>query len=90
MKAYFNITGTTFADFHEISHTIKIGDEVQAVPEPTNPYDKQAIALYYKGLKIGYVPKGMFTLNNEFTMKVHSLNLYNGEAVGAHIETEIA
>lgn len=90
MKAYFNIAGTSFADFHEVAHTIKIGDEVKAIPEPTNPYDKQAIALYYKGLKIGYVPKGHLTLNSEYTMKVHSLNLYDGQAVGAHIETEIA
>lgn len=89
-KQYFNIAGTTFAHFDEISHTIKIGDEVKAIPEPTNPYDNKAIALYYKGLKIGYVPKGQLVLNNEYTMKVHSLNLFEGQAVGAYIETDVA
>jgi hypothetical protein len=31
--------------------------EVSLEREPHNPYDSHAVAVYYKGMKLGYVPR---------------------------------
>ena len=35
---------------------MKPGKKLSLVPEPDNPFDAEAVALYYKGRKVGYVP----------------------------------
>lgn len=45
---------------HNIKHVIdelETGDELDLVPEPTNQYDPNAVAVQYEGVMIGYVPK---------------------------------
>lgn len=37
---------------------LKIGKKLKLKREPDNSYDKHAIVLYSKGLKLGYIPKG--------------------------------
>ncbi len=34
------------------------GDPLDLVREPNNPYDRQAVALYWNNVKLGYVPRG--------------------------------
>lgn len=34
------------------------GDEVQLVPEPGNEFDPDAVAVLFRGVRIGYVPAG--------------------------------
>lgn len=34
-------------------------DYVELIPEPDNPYDKNAIAVYMNNVQIGYVPTGL-------------------------------
>lgn len=36
---------------------LQSGDALKMVREPSNPYDGNAVALYAKGLKLGYIPK---------------------------------
>lgn len=36
---------------------VKLGDVVDFVPEPQNPYDPNALAIHLHGRKIGYVPR---------------------------------
>ena len=35
---------------------MKPGKKLSLVPEPDNPFDAEAVALYFKGRKVGYVP----------------------------------
>lgn len=37
---------------------LKPGKKLELVPEPDNPYDPDAVALYRKETMLGYVPKG--------------------------------
>jgi len=37
-------------------YRIKRGADVSLVPEPTNPHDRNAIAVYVDGKQLGYVP----------------------------------
>lgn len=37
---------------------IKVGSQVELVPEPDNPYDCNAIELRFDDVKLGYVPAG--------------------------------
>jgi HIRAN domain-containing protein len=36
---------------------ISAGDKLSLLRESTNPYDKQAVALFWQDFKIGYVPR---------------------------------
>lgn len=36
---------------------IKIGDPARFVPEPNNPHDQKAVAVYLGAAKIGYIPR---------------------------------
>ena len=55
--AHFNVAGFTYYDGAEIFNELKIGTELTAVPEPQNTYDALAVALYFKGKKIGFIPR---------------------------------
>ena len=57
------IAGVTYsnedgADRQDLIVQCKPGDEVVLVREPDNPHDSAAIAVYWKGHQIGYVPTG--------------------------------
>lgn len=41
----------------EVIRGIKEGDELELIPEPTNKYDPNAVAIYFGEDHIGYVPK---------------------------------
>jgi hypothetical protein len=41
----------------ELLKTMTGGEELLLVREPDNKYDKNAIAVYFGGRKIGYIPK---------------------------------
>ena len=37
--------------------SLNVGDVLKLRPEPTNPYDPKAVAIYHSGRHIGYVPR---------------------------------
>lgn len=54
----FNVAGITFAkDFDKIGDLKPKGRLVKFVPEPDNPTDQNAIAVYLDEMHVGYVPK---------------------------------
>jgi len=55
--ANFCIAGFTYYDGALAFGRLKIGKKLKLVSEPTNPVDKNAIAIYLKNYKLGYVPK---------------------------------
>lgn len=36
---------------------LSVGERVDLVPEPDNPYDTDAVAIYSQGEKLGFVPR---------------------------------
>lgn len=61
MSEKFYIAGFKFHEgMLKISKgTIAEGDVVTLVPEPTNPYDENAIQVHHDGTMIGFVPKAV-------------------------------
>lgn len=51
------IAGTFYHNPEEFANDIMENDVISLKREPENSFDKRAIALYYKNLKIGYIPK---------------------------------
>lgn len=88
MKVEFNVAGVTFSDFSKIAHTIKAGDLVEAYPEPTNKYDPNAVALYYKGVMIGYVPRNAVKGQIQ-NLRVKQLSSYEDQVVGAILVAQV-
>jgi hypothetical protein len=61
----FYIAGFTYHDGVDVFGKLKIGTELTMVAEPDNKYDTHAVAIYFKGYKLGYIPRG----NNKYISK---------------------
>ena len=55
LKFITNVAGVSFRQ-DEVKRC-KIGDKTKLVREPHNEYDKNAIAVFVGGRKIGFIPK---------------------------------
>ena len=53
----FNVAGMRYWDGALVLTAIKPGDTLKLVAEHGNSYDPDAVALYYKDKKIGYIPQ---------------------------------
>jgi hypothetical protein len=53
LKSY--IRGFKYYHGKKVLPLMKAGDTLDLVREPNNPYDPQAIAIYWQGQKLGYV-----------------------------------
>lgn len=53
----FTIAGFSYYEGCIAFKNLKIGTKLTLKAEPTNPYDKNAIEIYYKKYKLGYVPR---------------------------------
>lgn len=53
----FHLAGFAFYDGLDVIGDLTHGTVVDLMAEPTNPYDSEAVALFYQGKKLGYVPK---------------------------------
>lgn len=52
---------------------LSIGDKLDIIPQPENPYDPGALAVFYNGKQLGYLPK---VVSERFTT-----NKINGEII---------
>lgn len=53
-----NVVGSDYIeDYHSFENQIKEGDVVKLIKNPENPYDNNAIAVYWKSKRIGYIPR---------------------------------
>lgn len=52
----FKISGAQHWDAAKVLGKLKVGDKIDLVAEPDNPYDPNAVALYAHGAKLGYFP----------------------------------
>ena len=54
--ATYYIAGFQHWDGAFVLNKLKPGATVRMVPEPKNPHDPAAIAIFYKNVKLGYIP----------------------------------
>lgn len=52
-----HIAGFTFHDGLDVIGNLKLGTPVTLKSEPENPYDHEAVAIYFEDTKLGYVPR---------------------------------
>lgn len=55
--ADFDIAGMRYWDGASVLGKLKAGKKLSLVAEPDNPADPDAVAIYHKGVKLGYVPR---------------------------------
>lgn len=80
--SHFSIAGFTFYEGVLAFKHLEIGTELTIKPEPENRYDENAVAIYYKEHKLGYVPRSQNKAiaailgagQNIFEMRVQQLN----------------
>ena len=51
-----HVAGFKYWDGIDVFNQLRIGDEVQLVREKDNAHDAEAIAVYWKESKLGYIP----------------------------------
>ena len=53
----FRIAGISY--YQSAASLCRAGDSVELTPEPTNPYDPNAVVIHCRDRKIGYVPRAL-------------------------------
>lgn len=53
----FHISGFTYWEGAEVFGKLSVGNKLEVCPENDNPYDPDAVALYFGKRKIGYIPR---------------------------------
>lgn len=68
-KFDFQITGTKYAEPEawETLKNLERYDDLSLIAEPENPYDDNAIAIYYDDIKLGYIPKAIVSEMQSFS-----------------------
>lgn len=52
----FHLAGFSYYDGLDVIDELTLGQSVDLVKEINNPYDEKAVAIFYKGKKLGYIP----------------------------------
>ncbi|MGY5351023.1 HIRAN domain-containing protein [Wenyingzhuangia sp. IMCC45533] len=55
----FSIAGYQYNEGALVYNKLKVGKKVSLIAEPDNRFDENAVAIYYKDFKLGYIPKAM-------------------------------
>ena len=55
------VAGFQYHDGEKVWPRLSSGDSLRLLREPANPYDRQAVAVYWRDSKLGYVPRAANT-----------------------------
>ena len=55
--SHFHVAGFTFYDGVDVFNKLKVGKKVKFKLEEDNKWDPRAVAIYFKGAKIGFIPR---------------------------------
>ncbi|MGQ9682595.1 MAG: HIRAN domain-containing protein [Anaerolineae bacterium] len=75
----FWVAGFRYYEGLALLHALRCGDALTLEPEPTNPYDERAVEVFWRGRKLGYVPRRQNA--------VISRLLKQGAGLDAHIQS---
>ncbi len=67
----FHVAGFTYYDGVDVFGELKIGTKLELEAEFLNPHDDCAVAIYYKDVKLGYVPREKNELLHKFLIFGH-------------------
>ena len=51
------LAGYRYAEASQVWSELRLGDALELVREPDNPYDRNAVRVDWRGRKLGYVPR---------------------------------
>jgi hypothetical protein len=77
------VSGVSF--YQDNLLNLNIGDKIDIIPQPENPYDSAAKAVYYNGLQLGYIPKTLAQRVHGFNLKGEIVYILRGELTGLRI-----
>ena len=52
----FYVAGFQYTDGCNVIDELRPGTPLALVPEPSNPYDANAVVIAYQGMRLGYIP----------------------------------
>lgn len=85
MEFYMKVAGVTFEGRQRVVASLKPNQELQFVPEPSNPYDNHAVkVMTLSGVQVGYVARehnsGIFynLINRNGTYRVYVSQITGG------------
>lgn len=55
------VAGFQYHDGEKVWPRLSTGDSLRLLREPDNPYDRRAVAVYWRDSKLGYVPRAANT-----------------------------
>lgn len=61
----FHLAGFAYYDGLDVIDELALGKKVDLIREENNPHDPEAVAIYYKDKKLGYVPNSYNSLLNK-------------------------
>jgi len=67
-----HIAGFTYYDGLDVINELQLGTPVSLKSEPENPYDPNAVSIYYGNTKLGYVPKSYNRILSDILYFGHS------------------
>ncbi|GCF94834.1 restriction endonuclease [Enterococcus florum] len=82
----FHLAGFAYHDGLEVIEKLTLGKSVTLAAEPDNPHDPYAVAVFFRGYKLGYVPSGKnehlsqllyFGYDDIFEARIQSVNMEN-------------
>lgn len=91
------ISGLQYYDAYKIMTILKVGAELDLRNELDNPYDCEAVAVYYGDIKLGYIPRevnGLITkllyFNYADIFECYVVNINENESLNSGRKIEIA
>lgn len=78
MKSFY-IAGIKYQDNLGFIDLLKPTDLLMIMPETANPTDTYALAVFYKSVKLGYVPKEIVL---EFFQQLNTSSCINAKIIG--------
>ncbi len=64
--AHFNIAGFSHYDGCQVFSKLKIGTALRLVRDKENMHDADAVAIFYKNVKLGYIPASQNKMYADF------------------------
>jgi len=77
------VSGISF--YQDNLDDLSIGDKLDIVPQPENPYDPGALAVYRNGKQLGYLPKKVAERFNTLTFSGEIVYILKGKLTGLRI-----
>lgn len=77
------VSGVSF--YQDNLLTLKVGDKLDIISQPENPYDAAAKAVYHNGLQLGYIPKILAQRFTDTNLKGEIIYILRGELTGLRI-----